>query len=406
MRVTQREHSRAFLGSALMDVTETLSRGDFAGAQRRAHDLAAEFGAEILAPLESGLHESVGAAWDKGWQPGDLGRVAQAKLDERTAQIVLAAVAGQANSYDDLGRRVAPRWMAQIDHMRIRIDRLDRVAGDLGDVVVSAVLGMAFLTRLRRQRPIVIPPSQWDESMAGSVEAGDVPEDVLAKVRALLAKAESSEFDAEADAFTAKAQQLMTRYRIDRLSVVGSGAVDESPEGLRIGIDDPYAEAKVLLLSQVAAANGCRAVWAKAFGSATVVGFAVDIAVVDELFTSLLLQSTAALGREGSKSDQRGRSRTRSFRKSFLVSYAERIGDRLRQASDDTVAEVDAEQSGALLPVLAARESEVEAAMAEMFPDVVTSSPRASDAEGWAKGRAAADRADLSVGERLPNRSV
>ena len=43
-----------------------------------------------------------------------------------------------------------------------------------------------------------------------------LPQGVLDKVRALLAKAESTTFDAEAEAFTAKAQELMARHRIDR----------------------------------------------------------------------------------------------------------------------------------------------------------------------------------------------
>ena len=38
---------------------------------------------------------------------------------------------------------------------------------------------------------------------------------VLHKVRALLAKAEATPFDAEAEAFTSKAQELIARYRID-----------------------------------------------------------------------------------------------------------------------------------------------------------------------------------------------
>ncbi|MDP9441581.1 MAG: DUF2786 domain-containing protein, partial [Actinomycetota bacterium] len=38
---------------------------------------------------------------------------------------------------------------------------------------------------------------------------------ILSRVRALLAKAESTEFAPEAEAFTEKAQELMARYAID-----------------------------------------------------------------------------------------------------------------------------------------------------------------------------------------------
>ena len=49
---------------------------------------------------------------------------------------------------------------------------------------------------------------------------------ILDKVRALLAKAESTEFPEEAEAYTAKAQELMARHRIDRavLGATGRGS--------------------------------------------------------------------------------------------------------------------------------------------------------------------------------------
>ena len=60
------------------------------------------------------------------------------------------------------------------------------------------------------------------------------------------------------------------------------------------------------------------------------VGFAGDVEAVELLFTSLLVQATAAMMRAGSRTGRNGRSRTRSFRQSFLHAYAVRIGQRLR----------------------------------------------------------------------------
>ena len=86
--------------------------------------------------------------------------------------------------------------------------------------------------------------------------------DVLDKIRSLLAKAESTEFEPEAEAFTAKAQELMARYRIDRAVLAAGTAGDrKEPAARRVAVHDPYASAKATLLSQVADANGCRAVW-------------------------------------------------------------------------------------------------------------------------------------------------
>jgi hypothetical protein len=56
-----------------------------------------------------------------------------------------------------------------------------------------------------------------------------------------------------------------------------------------------------------------------------VIGFPADLDAVELLFTSLLVQANTAMLRAGAKRDQYGRSRTRAFRQSFLMSYAIRM---------------------------------------------------------------------------------
>jgi hypothetical protein len=221
----------------------------------------------------------------------------------------------------------------------------------------------------------------------------------LARIRALLAKAESTTFDAEAEVYTAKAQELMARHRIDRALLADAAPVaDGDVVARRIGIDDPYASAKYLLLSGLAQVNGARAVWTKALGSATVFGFPVELDIIEELFTSLLVQATAAMQREGSKEDAYGRSRTKAFRRSFLLAYADRVAERLRHSVEDTVTTVAAETGTDLVPLLAARDEAVAARMEDVFPRLRSTSTSISDAEGVIAGRLAADRADLSAG--------
>ena len=102
--------------------------------------------------------------------------------------------------------------------------------------------------------------------------------------------------------------------------------------------------------------------------------------------------------RAGVKRDRYGRSRTRAFRQSFLMSYAIRIGERLAGATGDAERQVAAEAPGRnLLPVLAARHRAVDDAVDEMFGDRVSyhRTGRVSDSEGWYSGRAAADTAAL-----------
>jgi hypothetical protein len=228
---------------------------------------------------------------------------------------------------------------------------------------------------------------------------GDLPAGLLAKIRALLAKAESTTFDAEAEAYTAKAQELMARHRIDRALLADAAPVDDGDVvARRIGIDDPYASAKYLLLAGLAQVNGARAVWSKALGSATVFGFPVELDIIEELFTSLLVQATAAMQREGSKEDAYGRNRTKAFRRSFLLAYGDRIAERLRHSVEDTVTTVAAETGTDLVPLLAARDDAVAARVDDVFPRLRSMSASISDAEGVFAGRLAADRADLSAG--------
>lgn len=228
------------------------------------------------------------------------------------------------------------------------------------------------------------------------------PAAVLEKVRALLAKAESTEFEAEAEALTNKAQELMARHRIEQAMLDTDGRGPRSrPTMVKITIEDPYADPKSLLLAAVAHANGCTMVWQKWFRTASVFGFADDLAAVDALFTSLLVQSAVALHRSGPKRDELGRSRTARFRRSFLIAFAVRVGERLREAVDATVEEMAGSTGTALVPILERRFAEVEAAAHDAFPNTRPMRTRASDGEGWREGRDCADAADLGRATRV-----
>jgi hypothetical protein len=225
-----------------------------------------------------------------------------------------------------------------------------------------------------------------------------IGERVLSRIRALLAKAESSTFPAEAETFTAGAQSLMARHSIDRalLAALDQSSAEETT-GCRIGIDNPYAEPKAILLGVVAGANRCRRVWSRDLGFSTAIGFPADLDAVELLFTSLLVQATTAMMHAGSRTDGSGRSRTRSFRHSFLTAYASRIGHGLAETTGTQTTKAASEPAGRnLLPVLAARSVAVDEAVAAMFPEmtnhvvgVVTNS------DGWFSGLSAADRATL-----------
>ncbi|MGK2853007.1 MAG: hypothetical protein ACSLE3_02685, partial [Microbacteriaceae bacterium] len=114
---------------------------------------------------------------------------------------------------------------------------------------------------------------------------------------------------------------------------------------------------------------------------------------VEVLTTSLLVQANRAMLAAGRQTAS-GQARTRSFRQSFLVSYALRIGERLTVAITTATADIDHDT---LLPVLAAGNQATEDLAGRLFPAAVARAVSASNVAGLAAGRVAADLAQLDV---------
>jgi hypothetical protein len=96
------------------------------------------------------------------------------------------------------------------------------------------------------------------------------------------------------------------------------------------------------------------------------------------------------------RADEYGRNTTRSFRQSFLTAYASRIGERLNAATDEVGREAAGSAGSAqLLPVLAARDDAVRDVFEKQFPQLTHHTTAVNNRQGWASGRAAADRASL-----------
>lgn len=368
------------------------------------------------------LDRIIELCWRGGWQPADVHRFAGRQAGPRVARLALDAIAAQMRRY--AAATVDEQWEAQLRALdatawwndddgwlaaRGSREGLDQVEV-LFDVVellhllhglpAIQMLGPAPGTARRHTRPGADAAST---AGAGVLNGGT---GMLDKVRGLLAKAESTTFAEEAEALTAKAQQLMARHSIDEalLAARSTGKAAE-PGGRRLGIDNPYEAAKAILLDVIADANRCRTVWAKSLGFSTVIGYPADLDAVEVLYTSLLVQATTAMMQAGSRQDRQGRSRTRAFRQSFLTSFATRIGERLKAATEEVGAQAAAEPGhDRLLPVLAARDDSVRQTTTKMFPEVVTKSVTASDSEGSALGRTAADLASLHVRNEMTAR--
>ncbi len=241
--------------------------------------------------------------------------------------------------------------------------------------------------------------------MMGAMSAGrdlpPPPDTLLHKVRSLLAKAESTTFPDEAEALTAKAQELMDRHAIDQAMLGPAPGASSAPEGRTIAIDAPYAREKFQLLSEVARANRSEAVFSSWSGIATVVGFPEDQLTIEVLYTSLLVQATTAMLAAG----DRAATRTRRYRQSFLIAFAARIGERLSATDEAVVAAADRDHGGAVLPVLADRADAVQRALTEQFPEVRRRRVVVRDAAGWRAGTVAADRARIGEGDAVAGRA-
>ncbi|MDH6702627.1 DUF2786 domain-containing protein [Streptomyces sp. MAA16] len=368
---------------------------------------ALDTGASVLAadPAADGElsrrgREFVAALWRRGWQPADVVRIVRRDLDD--VHVRLAARLIRAQAPDDRPR--GPRWAAQIQALPGEpssgsgddgggsggggTGRADRSARTDRFSHATAVLE---LYRLLLRLPALEPLDE--ERSAGPPRPASK---MLTRIRALLVKAEATGFPEEAEALTAKAQELMARHSVDEALLASHAPAPDAPGACRIGVEPPYEQAKAVLLDAVADANHCRAVWNEAFGFSTVVGFEADLEVVELLFTSLLVQATTAMTKAEAAQRAGGRKRTKTFRQSFLAAYAHRVGARLAKAAETQV-------SDDLLPVLASREVAVGSATDRMFPQTTSTRLRGvTDEAGWTEGAEAADRAQVAHRPRLP----
>jgi hypothetical protein len=365
---------------------------------------------DVLArAAEAALLRQVALLWTNGWQPAELHRQGRRGSSASAARLIALAIAT-----DHVSRRsttLDSRWIAQVEALP-----LPAVGGGTGWVarwrseeglvatglvggVLDALVNLCALPRLDE----LLPPPGSPAASARSVplaSRGVETDPMLARIRALLAKAESTSFEAEAEAFTAKAYELMARHAIDAAVVYAQEGSKDQPVTTRLPVDPPYADAKSLLLQRVAQAGRCRAVSLTGLGMELLMGFAEDVAATEVLFTSLLLQAQHALAEAAKRAPAGTRVRSQAYRSSFLLAYTARIGERLDEINAAVVEAVAAEQGSAFLPVLVSREEAVEGLVEERCGTLRSSRVRGGyDSAGAASGRAAADQAKLNRGD-------
>lgn len=371
--------------------------------------------------------------YERGWQPLDVIHVTEREADRRDVPHAIVAVlfhalAGRASE------RAPEDWARQLDVLADREPGGGASSG-VGSATATATAERLFaedpaggaleahlsmngvdthdLAKIWRlmppMSPLCDPPSAWPQTRrrqarvttADSASANGAGPDprILGRIRGLLAKAESTDFPEEAESLTAKAQELITRYAIDSalLHRFDTG-FDYGVTGKRVHLANPYLKEKVQLLTEIGQVNSVRTVWADKLAIATIVGTPADVEQVELLYTSLLIQATRAMQATESRHTSQ---RTAAFRRAFLLGYAVRIGQRMREARETATAETAADAGvsmGELVPVLAARTAAVDQEFSRLFPHTKASRSRPVDAAGFHAGSAAADKARLGVG--------
>lgn len=336
--------------------------------------------------------------WQAGWLPTDVWEVTRRQADDTAAELAVDVIAA------DTARRPAAalshRWAAQVTALDAQVwwpqDTPHLTAwtrrSDLGWERALATLLLLLHTWQRLPRlPVITSLPGARATPRGTASAVDPK--VLARVRGLLAKAESTSFPEEAEALSAKAQELMHRHAFERALLDATTPHEQTADSTRLWLDAPYLQAKSQLVAAIGEANRCRSVFYPRLGFVGLVGEELDLQITELLATSLLVQATRAMVAEGGRT-RAGVSRTRAFRRSFLLAFAVRIGERLKEAS---AAALDPVADARLLPVLAARSRAVDATFEALFTHTVRAKVSVSDSAGWNAGYAAADRADLTL---------
>ncbi len=243
-------------------------------------------------------------------------------------------------------------------------------------------------------------------------------ERLIDKVRALFDKAANTEFEAEAEAFYAKAQELMVLHAISEQHIRDAKpkGTKETPvvkamyftkdgkrpptrftqnywSGRYYYVPPAFVTGRSELLHKVTSNNRCRTVFITGGFVAKIVGFVEDIEFCELLYHSLLAQALL---------EARKQRLTSSETNAFLCGFAETVGRRMSELNE--VIETKGEPGNAL--ALRDVKEQVDGVHAEAFPELgKMRGIQSVDFDGYHRGLEAGETADISGGRRnLSNR--
>jgi hypothetical protein len=235
-------------------------------------------------------------------------------------------------------------------------------------------------------------------------------ETMIDKITKLLAKAESTTHAAEAEAFTAKATELMMKWAIDEAMLAAQGKlVKDEIVRYNQGFGGTYWKAHSELFTSLGYGLGFRQFHAKPWLSGkgqdhlicTWIGFKSEIEAGKVLFASLLLQATSAqaeymktgfsVNTWDTASDGMQKFKAR---RNFTMGFGYAVRDRLKAQRKAATATAQAEHTGTSVAlVLADRDHELDAYMTQF--KLRNGRGSRITGGGMGAGRSAGQRADL-----------
>jgi hypothetical protein len=223
---------------------------------------------------------------------------------------------------------------------------------------------------------------------------------IINRVRALIAKAESSPYPAEADAFMAKAQALINQYAIDEARLHGTDPTSIGHE--QLPMTGSYSRERAHVWGAVAHANRCQVLTFSKPGSSAVMELALigrprDRELVKVLATSLELQ---AMRRMADLDLDRSWETPVVQRRSFLRGFAGEVSTRLARAK------ADQHVFGSAAAALELAEVAVDSYMHDEFDVSTRRSQSRIDGAAYSRGRRAGASADVGAGRIGTNRGA
>lgn len=320
--------------------------------------------------LQEKITQGLLAAAAKGWTPDDLRHVLGCRINHLLFQVLPLI----NNTIPPATRKAWQRQCHAVEEFHLSTAALEEC--------------VTLLRRLQplHDHPLLGDPHGVEESNQAFTRLNPEQRKAHHRILALLKKAESTNFEAEANALVAKAQHLRQHYRIESLGEDSAG--DFSPQAQRVYLHAPWIKYQYNLLARIAQVNGCATMLLTSNGIATVLGTPDDLRYVTDLFVSLNRQREHFMRTSPGAHEAAARGETSAYRRSFMIAYTHRVGQLLEVASRSA-------EGDSALPVLAARGSAAQHTLSRLFPRSRSLRLSSRHAGGYRDGVVAAQHSHL-----------